>query len=180
MCSSSWFKYMDTILITNGLNVFKLPGKLSPVKWILRGTSVLYSHLLLCHSVLTYVNRMNDPYSLLFLMQLFFGVLRLVVLNKLILLCISLNVLSHFAPFCLILPHFCQLPVDTAKSRQGGRHCRGDLSVQQQSATGLSQTGLQSTLYSLDVYSCDTNGTAFMSVALYWYQSVDATRIQCL
>ena len=72
--SSAWFKYMDAILMTNGLNVFKLSGKAATLRWILRSSSVLYSHLLLCHSVFTYVNRMDDPYSLLFLMQLFFSV----------------------------------------------------------------------------------------------------------
>ena len=85
MKAASWFKYMDIILIMNGLNIYQLPGgessnsvatqtKYLLIKWGLRICSILYSHLLLCHSVLTYVNRMDDPYSLLFLMQLFFGV----------------------------------------------------------------------------------------------------------
>ncbi|KAI1287416.1 hypothetical protein HDE_10293 [Halotydeus destructor] len=74
MHSSSWFRYMDIIFTSCGLNVYKLPGRLSTIKLALRSTSVLYSHLLLCHSVFTYVNRMEDPYSLLFLMQLFFSV----------------------------------------------------------------------------------------------------------
>lgn len=74
MKSSLWFKYMDMILIMNGLNIYKYSGKFNFIKWLLRGCSILYSHILLCHSILTYVNRMDDPYSLLFLMQLFFGV----------------------------------------------------------------------------------------------------------
>lgn len=71
---SSWFKFMDLILGVSGLNVYRLPGKLCLIEWILRIFSVLYTHLLLLHSILTYINRMDDPYSLLFLMQLFFGV----------------------------------------------------------------------------------------------------------
>ena len=55
-------------------NVFQLSSRAAALRWILRSSSVLYSHLLLCHSVFTYVNRMDDPYSLLFLMQLFFSV----------------------------------------------------------------------------------------------------------
>jgi len=71
---SSWFKFMDLILGVSGLNVYHLPGKLCCIEWVLRILSVLYTHLLLLHSILTYINRMDDPYSLLFLMQLFFGV----------------------------------------------------------------------------------------------------------
>lgn len=65
---------MDAILGVSGLNTYHLPGMLCIIEWILRILSVLYTHLLLLHSILTYINRMDDPYSLLFLMQLFFGV----------------------------------------------------------------------------------------------------------
>lgn len=65
---------MDAILAVSGLNVYKYTGKWCCLEWLLRILSVFYTHLLLLHSVATYVNRMDDPYSLLFLMQLFFGV----------------------------------------------------------------------------------------------------------
>ena len=71
---TSWFKFMDMILGVSGLNVYRLPRKVCCFEWTLRILSVLYTHLLLLHSILTYINRMDDPYSLLFLMQLFFGV----------------------------------------------------------------------------------------------------------
>lgn len=74
MKGSEWFKYMDAILAVSGLNVYRLSEKVYWTEWILRIVSVLYTHLLLLHSITTYVNRMDDPYSLLFLMQLFFGV----------------------------------------------------------------------------------------------------------
>ena len=76
MKGSAWFRYMDAVLAVSGLNVYRLTedSRWSCVEWLMRILSVMYTHLLLLHSVTTYVNRMDDPYSLLFLMQLFFGV----------------------------------------------------------------------------------------------------------
>lgn len=67
----SWFRLMEFILALSGLNVHT---RFYFISWSIRILSVPYTHLLFLYSFYSYLNKIDDPYSLLFVLQLFFGV----------------------------------------------------------------------------------------------------------